>query len=94
MTDSSTTKDHETIRAWAEARQARPAHVAATGANDDPGVLRLDFEPQDAVLEPISWEEFFQKFHEAGLSFLYQEKTADGHISRSYKFVHDGAARH
>lgn len=94
MTDSRMTKDHQTIRAWAEARRAEPAHVAATGANDDPGILRLDFEPRDRSLEPISWDEFFRKFDEADLSFLYQDKTEDGHTSRFHKFVHGQAREH
>lgn len=87
MKESNQTRDHQKIRAWAEARGARPAHVADTGSEDDPGILRLDFEPADAALEPISWDEFFEKFDEADLSVLYQDQTADGHQSRFHKFV-------
>jgi hypothetical protein len=43
-------------------------------------------------LEEISWDEFFKKFDEAGLAFLYQDKTKDGTISRFHKFLtHDSA---
>lgn len=87
MNESNQTRDHQKIRAWAEARGGRPAHVTDTGSQDDPGILRLDFEPADQGLEPISWDEFFEKFDEAGLSFLYQDQTADGRQSRFHKFV-------
>lgn len=87
MSDSKTTQDHNTIRKWAEARGGKPAHVTATGNNGDAGILRLDFDPADRNLKTISWEEFFRKFDEEHLSFLYQEKTADGHTSRFHKFV-------
>ncbi len=87
MSDSLQTRDHRTIRAWAEARGGRPAHVTDTGSGEDPGILRLDFEPKDEALEPLSWDEFFEKFDQAGLSFLYQDETADGHQSRFHKFV-------
>jgi len=39
------------------------------------------------ALEEISWEEFFEKFDESHLQFLYQDKTKDGKISRFHKFV-------
>ena len=41
---SQTTTDHETIRKWAEARQAAPATVKGTGDKGSAGVLRLDFK--------------------------------------------------
>lgn len=39
------------------------------------------------TLQHISWEEFFTKFDESDLVFLYQEKTRDGRTSRFRKFV-------
>ena len=87
MASGQTTKDHDTIRKWAEARGGRPATVRDTESDGEAGILRLDFEPADEELEPISWEEFFHKFDEADLSFLYQEKTAAGKTSRFHKFV-------
>jgi len=38
----------------------------------------------------LTWGEFFEKFDEAELSFLYQEKTGDGKVSRFHKFIHGG----
>jgi hypothetical protein len=83
------TTDHEEIRRWAEARGGRPVHVKGTGSKDDPGILRIDFpdDPPDESLEEISWDEWFEKFDERSLAFLYQENTADGKPSYFNKIV-------
>jgi hypothetical protein len=84
MSQSHTTKDHDTIRKWAEERDGHPAKVDTGGEG---GILRIDFgEPEDS-LTPIEWDEFFEIFDENGLDFLYQDKTADGGTSRFNKFV-------
>lgn len=87
--ESKRTDDHETIRKWAEERDAKPARVKRTGSGDDPGILRLDFPGYSGEdeLEEISWDEFFDKFDEKNLEFLYQEQTESGDISRFNKFV-------
>lgn len=83
MPESQATRDHETIRQWAEARGGHPSSVTETAEKDDPGILRLDFDPRDSGLTRISWDEFFRKFDEADLSFLYEDKQN----SRFHKFV-------
>jgi hypothetical protein len=94
MAEANVTTDHETIRRWAEARGAHPATVKATKRKDEPGVLRFDFEPQqEEGLEPISWDEFFDKFDDEKLAFLYQDKTDDGSVSRFHKFVNRSTAK-
>jgi len=87
--ESKTTTDHETIRRWVEERGGRPATVKGTEERDEAGVLRIDFPGygDDEKLQPISWEEFFQKFEEKQLAFLYQEETSEGKESRFFKFV-------
>ncbi len=88
--ESKTTTDHDTIHAWAQERNGRPATVRGTEGGDEAGVLRMHFEGYGAgeeSLEPISWEEFFEKFEEKNLAFLYQETTADGDVSRFFKLV-------
>jgi hypothetical protein len=87
MATGKTTTDHEKIRRWAEERGGVPSTVKDTETQNGPGVLRLDFEPRDEELEPISWDEFFKKFDKERLAFLYQDRTQDGHISRFHKFV-------
>lgn len=86
---SKTTRDHEEIRTWAEERGGKPAHVIGTGSKGDIGMLRIDFPGYSGQgsLEPISWEQFFEKFDERGLSLLYQEKTAGGQRSNFNKLV-------
>lgn len=87
---SKRTTDHAKIRQWAEVRNGKPARVQGTGESDDPGLLRIDF-PEDHEdeddLEEITWDEFFEKFDEKRLAFVYQEKTAGGEPSRFNKFV-------
>lgn len=86
--ESHTTTDHDTIRSWTEARDGQPARVRGTGRGEDhTGVLRIAFDSGQEALEPIDWDEFFDKFEAEDLAFLYQEKTSDGSVSRFFKFV-------
>jgi hypothetical protein len=87
MSESNTTTDHKKIKKWAEERDGVPATVKVTEDKGHAGILRIDFGPKDKALEEISWEEFFNKFDEAGLAFLYQGKIKDGKVSRFHKFV-------
>lgn len=84
--DTHRTRDHDTVRRWAEKRGGRPTMVEGTQ------ILRIDFDDpdgsRDEKLVPVSWDEFFRVFDERGLEFLYQGHTHDGHISRFNKFVY------
>lgn len=88
--ESKTTTDSKVIRKWAEERQGKPATVESTQRdNEDVGILRIDF-PGGAGSPPlthISWEQFFEKFEEAGLAMIYQNETRDGEPSTFCKFV-------
>lgn len=81
------TTDHEVIRKWAEQRGGKPATVKATEEDGHAGILRIDFDPPDGRLDRIDWDEFFEKFDEAGIAFLHQDRTKDGNLSRFHKFV-------
>jgi hypothetical protein len=84
MSAAKQTRDHDEIRAWAEARGGRPAKVETKGSG---GILRFDFgEPEDN-LTAIEWEEFFEIFDSNDLQFLYQEETGSGGESRFNKFI-------
>ncbi len=91
MANSRVTTDHAKIRKWVEARKGVPVRVHGTGTDGDAGLLRIDFperdEKEDEELEELSWDEFFEKFDEKQLAFVYQEKTAAGLKSRFNKFV-------
>jgi hypothetical protein len=82
--------DHDEIRQWAEARNAKPAAVAQTGGGEDPGIIRLDFPGYsgEGSLEPIEWDEWFEKFDESNLALIVQDTTADGQRSNFNKLVH------
>ncbi len=86
---SARTTDHATIRRWVEERGGSPAAVKATEKGNDPGLLRINFPGYSGEnrLEDITWDEFFKKFDEKNLAFLYQDKTRDGETSRFWKFV-------
>ena len=82
------TVDHQEIRRWAEARGGRPVTVRGKEeeSDDGTGVLRIGFNSGHA-LETLEWEDFFDKFEDEDLAFLYQEKTRDGKPSRFFKLV-------
>lgn len=88
-TEAKQTRDHETIRRWVEERNAKPTRVKGTGGGGDPGILRIDFPGYggEEQLEEISWDDFFRKFDEQNLTFLYQDQAADGEKSNFNKFV-------
>ncbi len=95
---SKVTTDHELIRKWIEDRGGKPASVQRTENDDDPGLLRVDFpgygrDEGRHSLEEISWEDFFQKFDEKQLAFLYQDEMKSGQPSRFFKFVSRETAR-
>jgi hypothetical protein len=75
------TTDHDTIRAWAEARGGRPARPKGSDGID------LDFPGYAEDLDEISWEEWFRTFDERGLELQYQETTKDGTESNFNKLT-------
>ena len=89
--ESKTTKDHSTVKKWAEDRNGKPAVVESTSnSSEGGGLLRINFPGYaEDNLKNISWEEFFEIFDENNLQFLYQEEKQDGQESRFFKFVSD-----
>ncbi|MDB6026957.1 MAG: 1,4-alpha-glucan branching enzyme [Verrucomicrobiales bacterium] len=87
---SQSTTDHETIRQWAESRGGTPTSVKGTArSKEHVGLLRIDFPgfSGEGTLEPVEWDEWFERFDESKLAFLYQDKTKDGKQSRFFKLV-------
>jgi ferritin-like metal-binding protein YciE len=78
--------DHEEIQRWAEERGGTPACVRGTGDRGDIGMLRLDFPGFTGAdsLQPISWEDWFEKFDERNLALIVQDKTGRGQKSNFY----------
>jgi hypothetical protein len=81
--------DHDEIRSWAEERDAQPACVRGTGSEEDVGMIRLDFPGYsgETSLEPVEWDEWFQKFDENRLALLVEDETARGERSNFNKIV-------
>ena len=81
--------DHDEIRSWAEERDAQPSCVRGTGSEEDVGMIRLDFPGYsgETSLEPIEWDEWFQKFDENNLALLVEDETARGEKSNFNKIV-------
>jgi hypothetical protein len=72
-----TTTDHDKIRRWAEERGGRPAAVVdSVDTKVAAGGLRIDFPDYDSgeALQEITWAEFFDKFEEQNLEFMYEEE--------------------
>ena len=86
---SHTTTNHDEIRQWVEEHDGQPATVRDTGSGGEPGVLRIDFPGGVGSdrLEHIDWDEWFQKFDDEQLAFLYQEHKASGEDSTFFKLV-------
>jgi hypothetical protein len=84
-----TTRDHDEIRRWAEERGGKPSHVQRTGSGEDVGILRIDFPGYsgEGSLEPITWEQWFEKFDQQALALIYEEETAGGARSNFNKIV-------
>jgi len=87
--ETATTTDHDEIRRWVEDHDGKPASVRGTESGDAAGVLRIDFPGGAGTddLEHISWEDWFAKFEEENLAFLYQKQKASGEDSTFFKLV-------
>jgi hypothetical protein len=83
------TTDHEEIRRWVEERGGSPAAVKRTSADGEPGILRIDFPGYtgEGTLEHIPWDDWFRKFDENKLAFLYQQETSGGARSNFNKLI-------
>ena len=87
--ESRTTTDHQEIKSWVEERDGKPATVKETAEDGEAGVLRIAFPGYsgEQSLKEVSWDEFFEKFEQKKLAFLYQEETSDAEKSRFFKFI-------
>jgi hypothetical protein len=85
------TTNPDTIRRWVEDRGGRPAVVKmrSTGGPDSPPRIEFpQYQRRGARnVQRVSWEEFFRRFEQRRLAFVYQEQTVGGATSRFFKFV-------
>lgn len=88
MSEAQKITDHRKIREWAEARGGVPTVAKGTEkGGEGAGVLRFDFDGREDSLREIDWDSFFETFDQKNLALLAQDRTADGKISRFFKFV-------
>jgi hypothetical protein len=75
MAAANKTIDHDEIRRWVESHGGHPATVKRTRSKADVGLIRIDFPgfSGEDSLQPISWDEWFAKFDEQELAFIYQQ---------------------
>ena len=87
--ESTPTTAHDEIRRWVEAHDGQLASGRRTEASGSAGVLRIDFPggAGEDELEHISWDDWFAKFDQEKLAFLYQQQKADGGDSTFFKLV-------
>jgi hypothetical protein len=83
------TTDHKQIKQWVEDHDGRPAMVIGPGTQMGGGAVNIFFPDhgKNDQLEEITWNEFFDRFEENDLEFLYKdEATSDGE-SRYFKII-------
>ncbi len=83
-----TTTDHGFIRAWAEARDGRPAVLEGRVSASGQQLLRFDFGTPEPGLREVAWDEFFAVFEADRLALEYRE--SGGQISRFYRLMPRG----
>ncbi|HEY8400603.1 MAG TPA: hypothetical protein VIK89_05040 [Cytophagaceae bacterium] len=86
------TSDHNKIKQWAEERNARPACYKCSNGNS---LLMFCFPGEtEMAVAKLSWEDFFKKFEELNLAFLYQERNIHGKKSRFNSFISKEAIKY
>jgi hypothetical protein len=75
------TADHAEIRRWVEERGGRPAAVRS---EEGRGRLAVAFDGTDC--DPLSWDEFFERFDRESLAFAYPP-DGNGDGARDAKLV-------
>lgn len=95
LNDIRTTTDPALIRNWVERRFAHGAVVVSKrdDAPDDVevevGSLRIIFPGYAGFskTEPLTWDNFFEKFEAQALAFRYRDQEANGEISYDHEFI-------
>ena len=75
------TADHAEIRRWVEERGGRPGIVPVREGRER---LALSFD--STACEPLSWDEFFERFDRESLAFEYPPE-ANGEGVREARLV-------
>ncbi|HEX3019501.1 MAG TPA: hypothetical protein VHP36_04335 [Chitinispirillaceae bacterium] len=84
------TTDHNEIRRWIENHNGIPASVMdKMTPGENAGILRISFKGERSKedLIAVSWEEFFTRFDQANLAFLYEKDIPARNRGNFYKFL-------
>lgn len=91
------TTEHEEIKQWAQKYGGKPQIIDDPQALADVPGLRIDFPGKiddfllpETKIRDVSWEEFFQKFEENQLAFLYIPEFNPENpkmLYKAYKFI-------
>lgn len=89
------TTNHEEIKSWITTHDGKPDLIQTPGVGNSEEGLRIDFPGKEdeeyfnenTKSEDISWNEFFKRFEEWNLAFMYEEKTRGKNLSNAYRFI-------
>lgn len=91
------TTDHQEIMIWAQTNKGQPEIAQDPEASAQPPILRIHFPVateenyfrEGTQVKKISWNEFFEKFEEFELAFIYNEAIKEyiRDLSNEYQFI-------
>jgi hypothetical protein len=89
MPNTKITKDHKLIKEWVVSRGGIPGRVLEKETlTDENGVLDIKFpERTDNKVIPITWNEFFTRFEQSNLAFLFEDDHGGGVKSKFFKLI-------
>ena len=69
--------------------------MRAIAGSGDTGIIRLEFPRfgEEPKLQPINWDQWFDKFDQNDLALMVREETAGGEKSNFNKLVKRATAR-
>lgn len=87
---SKITSNRDKIKSWVEKRGGKPAILCEEQPlTENHGVLRILF-PGDDIKENVkvvTWDQFFERFDQSHLGFMYDEEQSENLHNSFFKFV-------
>jgi hypothetical protein len=89
IVEGKVTTDKKAIKEWVEERKGWPAVQIRANENGKEKILWVGFPGANTQknLKEITWEEFFEKFDQEQLTFLYQDASLNGEPSQFFYFL-------
>jgi hypothetical protein len=93
MEEHKVTTKHEEIKSWAEKHKAVPELIDDIDSTGDIIGIRLEFpgHKDDFIMDEtkhrkVTWEDWFERFEEMKLAFVYEENKKDN-PGMAYRFI-------